>query len=105
MATKVKQTGDEAKQARKEAGAYIQKLRLKADLSQLELAKRLGYPYYSFISQVEGGVVRLPPDGLRAWARALGVDVETFAKTLLRHYEPYYFDALFGGRSRRKEES
>lgn len=89
-----KANGEEAKRLRKQAGAYIQKLRVDKGLSQLDLSKRLGYEYYSFISQVENGIVRVPPDALGAWARALGVDKGTFALNLLRYYEPHYFDAI-----------
>ena len=89
-----KGNGDEAKHLRKQAGAYIAKLRTEKRLSQLDLSRKLGYDYYSFISQVENGVVRVPPNALGAWARALGVDMGTFALTLLRYYEPGYFEAI-----------
>lgn len=77
------------------AGAYIKGLRKDAGLTQLELSKALGYDYYSFISQVEQGVARVPPDSYNAWAKALNVPVGDFVKTLLRYYEPEMYDALY----------
>jgi transcriptional regulator with XRE-family HTH domain len=91
-----KPVSDEVKRLRAEAGDYIRQLRTKREMSQLDLANRLGYDYYSFISQVENGTARVPPETLREWARVLGVSPKDFATTLLRLYEPFYFDAVFG---------
>jgi transcriptional regulator with XRE-family HTH domain len=85
----------EAKRLREQAGEYLKNLRLKKELSQLELATTLGYAYYSFISQIESGTARVPPENLHAWAKALGVNVRPFSRALLRFYEPYYHAALF----------
>jgi transcriptional regulator with XRE-family HTH domain len=90
----------EARRPRKEAGQFVQRLRLKAGLSQLELAKALGYEYYTFVSQVESGAARVPAESLVAWAKALNVDVKPFARTLLRHYDPHTYRALFQDGSR-----
>jgi transcriptional regulator with XRE-family HTH domain len=86
---------------RKEAGAYLKKVREKAGISQNELAKKVGIDYYTMISQVEGGKVRLPPDKMQGWADAVQVDPETFAKTLLRFYDPFTWEILFGGKKRK----
>lgn len=94
--TQYKKNTDDARKARRTAGEYVRKLRLAADLSQLDMANRLGYPYYTFISQVENGVSRVPPEALHEWARVLNVNVRDFTMTLLRYYDPFTFDALFG---------
>jgi DNA-binding XRE family transcriptional regulator len=47
---------------RKRAGAYLKGLRNEQKLTQTDLAKRLGLEYYTFISQVETGLVRVPPE-------------------------------------------
>lgn len=96
--TVYKKASPEAKRLRKEAGVYVKRLREKSEMSQLDLANKLGLEYYTFISQVENGVTRVPPEALRDWAKALDVEVDVFAKNLLRFYDPFTFDALFGGR-------
>lgn len=89
-------TNEDTKERRRAAGAYIAKLRVARDLSQLALANRLGFAYYTFISQVENGHARVPPKAISDWAAALEVDERSFAKTLLRCYEPETFVAIFG---------
>jgi len=56
--------------------------------------------YYTFISQIENGVSRVPPESLSDWASALGVDAKKFAKTLMRDYDPHTFRVLFGSEQR-----
>ena len=87
-----------ARKKRIEAGAYIQKLRLAHDpkLTQRALADKLKLDYYTFISQVETGTARVPPEQLVGWAKALGVDPQEFAKKLLSYYDPHKHKAIFG---------
>jgi transcriptional regulator with XRE-family HTH domain len=85
----------EARQLRKEAGAWLQEMRKKAGLSQIELAERLGLKYYTFISQVENGFGRVPSDSMQAWAEAIGVAPPDFAKHLLSYYDPDLHRLLF----------
>ena len=87
-----------AKQLRKDAGAWLQSLRLKAGLSQADLAERLGYRYYTFISQIENGFGRVPSESMEAWARALNVSPRGFARTLLGFYDPDLYRLLFKDR-------
>lgn len=42
------------------------------------------------------GEGRVPPERLQAWAKAIKVDNETFGKTLLRFYDPYMWQMLYG---------
>ena len=86
---------DEAKQRRREAGAWLKELRARAGLSQIQLAERLGYKYYTFIAQVENGFGRVPTDGMEAWALALGEKPAAFAKQLLSHYDSELHRLLF----------
>jgi transcriptional regulator with XRE-family HTH domain len=86
---------DQAKQLRKQAGIWLKELRARAGLSQIQLADRLGYKYYTFIAQVENGYGRVPTDGMEAWALALGVKPAVFARQLLSHYDPELFRLLF----------
>ena len=85
----------QAKKLRKKAGTWLKDLRTRAGLSQIELAERLGFKYYTFISQVENGFSRVPTESLEEWARALGVDPSLFARELLSHYDPELHRLLF----------
>jgi DNA-binding XRE family transcriptional regulator len=85
----------QAKKLRKKAGTWLKDLRARAGLSQIELAERLGFKYYTFISQVENGFGRVPTESLEEWARALGVDPSSFARELLSYYEPELHRLLF----------
>ena len=88
--------GTEAKELRKRAGSWLKELRAKAGLSQVELAQRLGFKYYTFISQVENGFGRVPTDSMEAWAIALGLKPSDFARELLTYYDPELHALLFG---------
>ena len=85
----------ELKRLRREAGRWLKAARERAGLTQAELAARLSLRYYTFISQVESGVGRVPIEQQGAWAEALGVEPGEFARTLLRHYEPELNRLLF----------
>lgn len=84
----------ETKVLRRDAGRWLKGVREAAGMTQAELAGRLGLRYYTFVSQVEGGVGRLPIELQAAWAEALGLDPGEFAWTLLRHYEPELYRLL-----------
>jgi transcriptional regulator with XRE-family HTH domain len=64
-------------------------------MSQRELAQLVNVEYYTFISQIEAGRGRVPPDRLAAWADALQMDVQRFVKTLMRFYDPITYGLLF----------
>jgi DNA-binding XRE family transcriptional regulator len=85
----------QAKKLRKKAGTWLKELRTRAGLSQIELAERLGFKYYTFISQVENGFGRVPTESLEEWARALGVDPSSFTRELLSYYDPELHRLLF----------
>ena len=85
----------QAKQLRKQAGAWLKELRGRAGLSQIQLADVLGFKYYTFISQVENGFGRVPVESMEAWAKALGAEPSSFAKQLLAFYEPELYRLLF----------
>lgn len=87
--------GNEAQKLRREAGAWLRSLREEKGLSQREMARQIGVEYYTFISQIESGRGRIPPDRYEVWADTLGVDVRTFVKTLMRYYDPVTHRLLF----------
>jgi transcriptional regulator with XRE-family HTH domain len=84
---------------RKLAGAWLQGRRKAAELSQIQLAERLGLKYYTFVSQVENGFGRVPTDSMEAWADALGIAPAEFARHLLQFYEPELHKLLFEDKS------
>ena len=53
-----------ARNKRIEAGAYIKSLRLAHDpkITQRALADKLKLTYYTFVSQIETGAARVPPE-------------------------------------------
>lgn len=81
---------------RQQAGRWLRELREARGLSQRGLAERVGAEYYTFISQLEAGRGRIPPDRYVAWANALNVEPKTFVRTLLRYYDPVTYLIVFG---------
>lgn len=90
-----KRSGEQARQNRMKAGARIKHLRNQAGLTQKELAEKVNQGYYTFISQVETGYARVPPEDYVRWAKALGLDTQEFVKDLLSYYEPETHSVLF----------
>jgi transcriptional regulator with XRE-family HTH domain len=86
----------EVAELRREAGFYLKDLREKRGLSQRQMAEKVGGNYYTFISQLESGRGRIPPDRYLIWADVLGVEPEVFVKNLLRYYDPVTYSILFG---------
>lgn len=82
---------------RKRAGAWLKGLREEAGYTQQALSEKLGYAYYTMISQVETGTLRIPSEGLVAWAEALGQDPSEFALELLSYYDPFWHAAITEG--------
>ncbi len=86
----------QTKVLRQEAGRWLKAARERAGLTQAQLSEEVGLRYYTFVSQVESGVGRLPIETQAAWAKALRLDEADFAKTLLAYYEPELHRLLFG---------
>ena len=80
---------------RNQAGSWLRELRKSRGLSQLELAVRVSADYYTFISQLENGRSRIPPDRYLIWARALEINEREFVRTLLSYYDPVTYGILF----------
>jgi hypothetical protein len=83
---------------RKEAGLWLKELREKRGLSQRQMAEKVGGNYYTFISQLESGRGRIPPNRYLAWAEVLGVEPKFFVRNLLRSYDPVTYSILFAKR-------
>jgi transcriptional regulator with XRE-family HTH domain len=87
--------GPDVLELRRAGGRWLRELRETASLTQAELAQRLGMQVYTFISQLENGRGRIPPDRYEAWALALGVEVRDFVRQILSYYDPVTFEILF----------
>ena len=91
-----KRSSEEVQELRREAGRWLRDLREARGLSQRQLADLTHCEYYTFISQLETGRGRIPPDRYRDWAQALGVPARDFVRELLAFYDPVTYDILFG---------
>jgi transcriptional regulator with XRE-family HTH domain len=90
-----KLTQDGVLELRQQAGRWLRELREARGLSQRGLADQIGADYYTFISQIEAGRGRIPPDRYAVWASALGVDPKIFVQTLMRYYDPVTYEIVF----------
>jgi transcriptional regulator with XRE-family HTH domain len=63
-------------------GEKIRKLRIEKGLTQIELAKRLGYKTNSYISDIERGAFLPSKEKLKKLAKALEVSFETLEDML-----------------------
>jgi transcriptional regulator with XRE-family HTH domain len=91
-----RRSASDVQDLRRDGGRWLRDLREAAGLSQRQLAAKVGADYYTFISQLETGRGRIPPDRYRNWAEALGVGEREFVQELLRFYDPIVHEILFG---------
>ncbi len=83
-------------QLRREGGLWLKELREKAGHTQRSFAAIVAADYYTFISQIENGRGRVPPEKYTLWARTLGLEPREFLRGLMRYYDPISYDILFG---------
>ncbi|GGK46955.1 helix-turn-helix domain-containing protein [Salinarimonas ramus] len=86
----------ETQKLRQDAGRWLKSLREEAGLSQRQLANAVGVEYYTFISQIEAGRGRIPPERYEAFATALEKEPASFVRELMRYYDPITHRILFG---------
>ena len=86
---------NEAAHLRKEVGKKLKELRQDVELTQRDLADKVGMAYYTMISQIENGKTRVPPEAMEKYAEALKVPKPEFGKLLLRHYDPKTYWMIF----------
>lgn len=80
---------------RRAGGHWLKGRREARGLSQHQLAQRLKLKHYTYVSQIETGRCRIPPDRYADWARALGLPLADFAREVVRFYDPALHAALF----------
>lgn len=90
-----RRSGPDVQERRRAAGVWLRNLREQRGLSQRDLAKLVDVDYYTFISQLETGRGKIPPERYEIWANALAIDAKTFVKGLLQYYDPLTYEILF----------
>lgn len=90
-----RRTSEDAQSLRRLGGSWLRSSREAVGLSQRQLAERVGAEYYTFISQLESGRGRVPPERYIDWAHALEVPPKMFVQEILRYYDPSTFEILF----------
>jgi transcriptional regulator with XRE-family HTH domain len=88
--------GEEVKELRRQAGAWLKARRAEVGLTQRALADAVGLEYYTMVSMIEAGRGRIPPDSYLAWAGALRMEPAEFVRTLMQFYDPITYAILFG---------
>ncbi|AWN35785.1 helix-turn-helix transcriptional regulator [Methylobacterium radiodurans] len=91
-----KRSSPQTQALRKQAGQLLKNMREEAGHSQRSFAAAIGAPIHTFVSQIERGLARIPPDQFRIWARACGLDARPFLVAILPFYEPDTAALLFG---------
>ena len=80
---------------RKQGRQWLKTLRMHAGFAQQQLANVLGLEYYTFISQLETGRGRIPPDRYKIWAKSLRMPAREFVHKIMRFYDPITYRILF----------
>ncbi len=80
---------------RRQGGKWLKAQRERVGLSQRQLSDKVGTEYYTFISQLETGRGRIPPDRYLVWAEALQLSPRDFVKQIMRFYDPVTYEILF----------
>ena len=76
-----------AHELRREGGRWLKEKREQANLSQRQLAAKVGAEYYTLISQLETGRGKVASDQYLIWAGALNISPQEFAHAMMRFYD------------------
>jgi transcriptional regulator with XRE-family HTH domain len=77
-------------------GEYIRELRIASGLTQVDLADAIGVRNKQMVSAIETGRINVPPERIEPLAEALGVNLKTFGRSLLRYQNPWLYAAIWG---------
>lgn len=75
------------REIRRELGALIREYRVKKNLTQLNLAEKLGYDSTQFVSLFERGLSKVPHNVLGQLIVLLGIPEKKVLDTLMKAYE------------------
>ena len=95
----------DARILRAKAGDYVKKVRIEQEMTQRDLAEAHNLKYYTFISQLENGQGRLPPNLTVRMAIALNQDPKEFALKMLSYYDPHTHIAVTAGETLPDDET
>ncbi|CAH1660793.1 Helix-turn-helix protein [Hyphomicrobiales bacterium] len=90
-----RRSANDVQELRRAAGRWLKQRREACNLSQRDLSTLVGTDYYTFISQLETGRGRIPPDRYRVWAEALQMEPKEFVRQILQFYDPATYEILF----------
>lgn len=90
-----KLTDPETASLRQQGGKIVKQMRESLGYSQTDFARHADSTKI-FVSMVETGRSRIPPNEISAWALALQTEPRDFAKLMMRYYDPQTFALLFG---------
>jgi len=79
---------------RAEFGKWLKAQKALNGLSQVDIAKSIGYNNWNFISLVERGISAIPMEKIKAFADAYKVDFGEFALKLYREVYPEQFEII-----------
>lgn len=88
-----------------ELGKLIRDYRQQKDMTQLELAKKLGYDSTQFISLFERGLSKVPHNILGSLIVLLGIPEKKILEILLKSYENNLKSEILMGKKLAKENS
>ena len=83
-------------------GRYLKQRRIRAGLTQSEVAKKLGYSTPQFISNFERGLCSPPLKNLKVLVKLYSLDVEEVMKLIMKQQEHILRKALL---NRNKKKS
>lgn len=98
----------EVVERRKRGGEYFRILREDNDLSQADVARRLGYSYYNTISQWERGTTPIPLEMYEPICVVFHVNLGEFTRTITRLTTPEahrLYTIAYGPQEQKLEES
>ena len=90
-----RRAAEDVQELRREGGRWLKHCREAAGCPSANLRSFVGAEYYTFISQLETGRGRIPPDRYQIWAEALKIPPKEFVQNVLRFYDPVTYGILF----------
>lgn len=79
-----------------ELGTYLKKKRELADVSQTELAKKLGYTSPQFVSNWERGLAAPPPEKMKVLVKTLRIPERELIEMLTRLSREFWSSKIKG---------
>lgn len=80
-------------------GALVREYRLKLDMTQLDLAQKLGYDSTQFVSLFERGVSKIPYQTIGQLIVILGIPEKRIMKSLIQSYEYEISEKIQAGKT------